>query len=70
MILSSKKFKFAARNAEFAGFQLGNGKIKPLEKHVAAIRDFPEPSTLTDIRSFFALCEQVSYASLTLLKNS
>ena len=62
MILNSKKFQFATRNAEFAGFQLGNGKIKPLEKHVVAIQDFPEPKTLTDMRSFFALCEQVSYA--------
>ena len=35
--------------------------IKPLEKHIVAIRDFPEPKNLTDMRSFFALCEQVSY---------
>ena len=47
---------------EFAGFQLGNGTIKPIEKHITAIRDFPEPKNLTDMRSFFALCEQVSYA--------
>ena len=26
------------------------------------IRDFPEQKNLTDMRSFFALCEQVSYA--------
>ena len=62
VILNSKKFQFAARNAEFAGFQLGNGAIKPLEKHITAICDFPEPKNLTDMRSFFALCEQVSYA--------
>ena len=62
VVLNSKKFRFATRDAEFAGFQLGNGKVKPLEKHVAAIRHFPEPRTLTDMRSFFALCEQVSYA--------
>ena len=62
VILNAKKFHFAERTAEFAGFQLGDGAIKPLEKHVTAIRDFPEPRSLTDMRSFFALCEQVSYA--------
>ena len=62
VILNSEKFHFAERTAEFAGFQLGDGTIKPLEKHVTAIREFPEPRSLTDMRSFFALCEQVSYA--------
>ena len=62
VILNAEKFHFAERKAEFAGFQLGDGSIKPLEKHVTAIREFPEPRSLTDMRSFFALCEQVSYA--------
>ena len=47
VILNSKKFKFATRDAELGGFQLGNGRIKPLEKHITAIRDFPEPRNLT-----------------------
>ena len=58
VILDSNKFHFATRKAEFAGFQLGNGTIKPLEKHVTTIHYFPELRSLTDICSFFALCEQ------------
>ena len=68
VILNSNKFCFTTRKSEFAGFQLSDGTIKPLEKHVTAVRDFPEPKSLTDMRSFFPLCEQVSYS--TLLKNS
>ena len=62
VILNSNKFRFFTRKAMFASFQLGDGAIKPLEKHVTVICDFPEPKSLTDMRSFFALCEQVSYA--------
>ena len=62
VILNSKNSQFATRNVEFAGFQQGNGTIKPLKKHIEAIREFPEPKILTDMRSFFALCEPVSYA--------
>ena len=62
VILNSKKSHFAKRTAEFAGFQLGDGMIKPLEKRLTAIHDFLEPRSLTDMHSFFALCEQVSYA--------
>ena len=61
VILNGKKFNFAKREAEFAGFRLYNGTIRPLEKHVKAIREFPEPSSLTDLRSFMALVEQISY---------
>ena len=61
VILNTKKFHFAEREAEFAGFRLCNGQIRLLDKHISAIRDFPEPRNITDIRSFFALCEQVSY---------
>ena len=58
VILNSKKFQFSTRNLEFAGFQLGNGTIRPLEKHATAIRDFLEPKNLTDMISFSALCKQ------------
>ena len=46
---------------EFARFQLGNGVIKLLEKHIEAICEFPASKNLTDMRSFFTFCEQVSY---------
>ena len=62
VVLNETKFHFAERQADFAGFKLADGTLRPLEKHIEAIRMFPEPRSLTDLRSFFALCEQVSYA--------
>ena len=60
--VKQKKFKFAKEQTEFAGFKVGKGEIKPLDEHVDAIRNFPIPGTLTDLRSFFVMAEQVSYA--------
>ena len=33
-----------------------------MRKHLEAIADFPPPTNRTDMRSYLALCEQVSYA--------
>ena len=60
MILNKQKFHFAGEAAEFAGFRLGNGSIRPLDSHIVAIRKFPVLSTITDMRSLFAMCEQVA----------
>ena len=57
VVLNKSKFKFAKEQTEFAGFKVGRGEIKPLDEHVEAIRSFPIPGTLTDLRSFFALAE-------------
>ena len=41
-------------------------EIRPLEKSLRAIRDFPTPSKLSNIRSWFGLVNQVGhYAKLT-----
>ena len=63
VVLNKKKFIFGQREVEFAGFKLGGGEIRPLDKHIEAIRDFPVPATITDMRSFYAMVEQVSYCA-------
>ena len=64
MVLNKSKFKFAKEQMEFAGFKVGRGEIKPLDEHVEAIRSFLITGTLTDLRLFFRLAEQVSYTFL------
>ena len=59
MVLNKSKFKFAHEQTDFAGFKVGKGEIWPLDEHVEAIKNFPIPGTLTDLRSFFAMAEQV-----------
>ena len=34
--------------------------VEPLPEHVSTIRNYPIPQNITDMRSFFALVEQVS----------
>ena len=51
---------FAQEEVNWAGIRIGMRSVEPLEEHVAAIRSFPQPVNITDIRSFIALVEQVA----------
>ena len=55
------KFQFGSKTVEWAGFTISENNVKPLAKHTAAIRSFPTPLNITDLRSFMALLQQVSY---------
>ena len=65
VVLNPDKFQFAKRTVDFAGFRITNATIEPLPKYLDAIREFPTPTSLTDIRSWFGLVNQVTnYAQL------
>ena len=57
--LNSEKFCFAQDVVEFAGFKITSDTIQPMQKIIA---DFTTPRCLTDVRSWFSLVNQVSYA--------
>ena len=66
IVLNPEKFSFAQDTVEFAGFEISLDKVKPCSRYLDAIRQFPTPSTITDIRSWFGLINQVTcYASMT-----
>ena len=66
IIMNPKKFQFCEREVEFAGFLITEEDVKPLPKYLDAIRNFPRPANISDIRSWFGLVNQVShYAKLT-----
>ena len=45
--------------------ELSNSTTEPLPKYLGAIREFPSPNSMTDIRSWFGLVNQVAnYAQL------
>lgn len=68
VVLNPEKFQFAQSQIDFAGFTITNTEIKPQEKFLKAIRDFPPPKSVTDVRSWFGLVHQVShYDQLTSL---
>ena len=65
VILNPDKLRFARRTVDFAGFRVTDTTIEPLPKYLDAIRDFPTPTSVTDIRSWFGLVNQVAnYAQL------
>ena len=65
IVLNPKKFQFCMRTVDFAGFRISNHDIEPLPRYLDAIRTFPTPQNMTDVRSWFGLVNQVSnYAQL------
>lgn len=60
--LNPEKFVFAKDTVAFAGFEITPDSVRPCKKFIQAILDFPAPRNITDIRSWFGLVNQVSYA--------
>ena len=48
---------------DFAGFRVTESDVEPLPKFMESIRNFPTPSSMTDIRSWFGLVNQASHYS-------
>ena len=46
---------------EFAGFEITSDGFRPPARIIEAIKNFPKPEKVTDIRSWFGLVNQVAY---------
>ncbi len=62
IIQNPGKFVWGCRELEFVGFWLTKDGIRPTTETCRAITDFPRPTDITGIRSWFGLIEQVSFA--------
>ena len=62
IILNPNKFTFGADVVDFAGFEITTDSVRPCQKYLQAILDFPTPTNITDVRLWFGLVNQVSYA--------
>jgi hypothetical protein len=60
--LNPEKFVFGADTVEFAGFEITMDTVRPCQRYIDAIRNFPTPTSITDVRSWFGLVNQVSFA--------
>ena len=60
--LNPDKFVFGADTVTFAGFEITLDSVRPARKYLDAIQNFLRPCNITDIRSWFGLVNQVSYA--------
>ena len=62
MVFSPDKFVFAKETVEFAGFDITKEGIKPTDTYIDAIRNFPTPTNISEVRSWFGLINQVAYS--------
>ena len=62
IILNPSKFSFAKETVNFAGFEITSTTVRPCPQVLEAIKGFPKPRTITDVRSWFGLVNQVAYA--------
>ena len=62
VVSNKKKFRFCRQSVEFAGFTITPKGIEPSPKILAAIKNFPPPTNLTNAQSWFGLVGQLSWA--------
>ena len=62
IVFNPTKFVFAKDEVDIAGFLITSDRVKPTPKIIVAIENFPTPTNITGIRSWFDLINQVSYA--------
>ena len=57
-----KKFQFGQDEVKFAGFKIIKSHMRPQREYLQAILDFPKPTDITVVRSWFGLVNQVVYS--------
>lgn len=62
IVLNPSKVVFGKQTVEFAGFEISHNTVKPCSRIIEAIREFPTPQNITDVRSWFCIVNQVLYA--------
>ena len=66
--ISQKKFVFAKQEVKYVGF-IDSGRLHQADPDkIKAIRDFPQPTNLTELRSFMGLVNQLSGFSKDLME--
>lgn len=55
LVVNASKCTFGASELEFLGHHISSKGIRPLRSHVKAIQDYPQPTTLRQLRQFLGL---------------
>ena len=62
VVFNRTKFKFGRREVDFAGFNVTDEGVRPTQRMLEAIANFPKPTNLTGARAWFGLVNQVAYS--------
>lgn len=57
--LNPKKFKFGQKEVDFVGYKVGTSGVTADPKKIEAIKKFPQPTSVTELRSFLGLVNQL-----------
>ncbi|GBL79678.1 Uncharacterized protein K02A2.6, partial [Araneus ventricosus] len=55
LCINVEKYQFGQSTIEFLGFKLSENGIEPLPDHVNCILEFPQPTTLTQLRRYLGI---------------
>ncbi len=55
LVINAEKCVFGASSIEFLGHRLSAAWVEPLPAHVAAVVDFPRPSTVKELQGFLGM---------------
>ncbi|KAL1281191.1 hypothetical protein QQF64_015791 [Cirrhinus molitorella] len=55
LTLNLKKCEFAKASVTYLGKQVGNGQVRPLDGKIAAILEYPIPTTRRELRRFLGM---------------
>merc|ERR1711893_350170 len=58
--LGAAKCEFAQSRVEYLGYSMSERGIMPSDKHVAAIKSYPRPKTLAQLKTFMGLVNYFS----------
>ena len=62
LVMNSEKFQFGQDVVEFAGMQITEKGARPAREFLESIEQFPAPTNISEVRSFFGMINQVNYA--------
>ena len=60
IVFNTQKFQFCQDEVEFAGFVVGRNTVKPAQRILDSISSFPVPKTISDVRGWFGIVNQVA----------
>ena len=60
IVLNRKKIQIGQENLSFAGYLVGKDGARPDPKRLQAIKDFPCPTGISELRGFMGLCNTLT----------
>ncbi len=55
LVFNIEKCSFAQSSVDFLGYHVSAEGATPLQSHIAAVRDFPQPSTIRELQGFLGM---------------